>query len=533
MWNDYREKIGCIDPKLKHYFPDFMIISPGKTGTTWLASNLSLHPEIYVAKQKEVKYFCINWRKFDINWYLSNFVESQINSIKGEASPTYSILPSFAIKLISEVKPDLKLIFLMREPMARAWSHAKHNYRVRTVNFYNFQGNIEDVPTSKWIENFMHIFPYSQGDYLGILHRWLRFFPKKQFYVGFFESIEKEPQLLLSQIFKFLSVKQEIEPIMGNTLSTKINEGLFLSKTPELDKILRQLFQARTAKLVTFLKEEFGLDAPSEWQNTLLGTDNIKTAEQEETDVWLALALDKLSSTLEISYCRRAIDKNPNFSWSYHKLGNLLLKLGDTDQAITAYNSALKINPNSATFHLSLGDALAKKGLVSEANAHYQTAIELKPDLPLVQAELELMRSLKHIISRASSTQEEIYGPQNLFWGDVMIWHSQSPPQYPEWLEFELPQPQKWHGISIKPQQRHYERAPSTFTMMGSNDKQQWESLLSVSNYKWVSDNWQQWNFESSNEYKYYKMEILANSDNSNWLTVQRLGPIIDNIKSK
>jgi hypothetical protein len=32
-----------------------------------------------------------------------------------------------------------------------------------------------------------------------------------------------------------------------------------------------------------------------------------------------------------------------------------------------------------------------------------------------------------------------------------MIWHSQSPPQYPEWLEFELPQPQNWEGISIKP----------------------------------------------------------------------------------
>jgi tetratricopeptide (TPR) repeat protein len=241
-----------------------------------------------------------------------------------------------------------------------------------------------------------------------------------------------------------------------------------------------------------------------------------------------------------IAFYQQAIEQNPNFSWSYQKLGNALQKLGYIDEAIEAYNSALKIKPNSATFYLNLGDALSKKGFLDEAKSHYLSAIRLRPDSMLPRKKLakltlkyELKRSLKQITCHASSTLEEIYGPQNLFWGDVMIWHSQSPPQYPEWLEFELPQPQKWHGISIKPQQRHYERAPSTFTMMGSNDKQQWESLLSVSNYKWVSDNWQQWNFESSNEYKYYKMEILANSDNSNWLTVQRLGPIIDNIKSK
>ncbi|MCL2926303.1 MAG: tetratricopeptide repeat protein, partial [Trichodesmium sp. MAG_R04] len=159
-----------------------------------------------------------------------------------------------------------------------------------------------------------------------------------------------------------------------------------------------------------------------------------------------------------IASYRQVINQNQNFSWSYHKIGNVLLKLGDTEEAINAYNSALKIKPRSATSHLSLGDALEKKGSLDEAIAHYKTAVELKPDSLLPQkklAKLELRRSLKQITCHASSTLEEMYRAQNLFWGDVMIWHSQSPPQYPEWLEFELPQPQKWHGISIKPQQRH------------------------------------------------------------------------------
>ena len=237
-----------------------------------------------------------------------------------------------------------------------------------------------------------------------------------------------------------------------------------------------------------------------------------------------------------IASYRQAINQNPEFPWYHHQLGNALLKLGDLDEAIAAYKSALKINPNSATFHRSLGDALAKKGLTDEAHNYYQTAVKLKPDSLLSRKQLtklELRRSLKHIICRASSSMKEMLGPQNLFWGEPIVWHCQSPPKYPEWLEFELPQPQKWRGISIKPQQGHYKRSPSTFTMMGSNDKQEWESLLSVSNYKWSSDNWPQWNFEGQNEHKYYKMEIFANNGDPNFLTIQRLAPIIDNVHIK
>ena len=236
----------------------------------------------------------------------------------------------------------------------------------------------------------------------------------------------------------------------------------------------------------------------------------------------------------------QVIDKNSKFSWYYHKLGNTLLKLGNLEEAIVAYNSALKIKPNSATFHFSLGDALVEKGLLDEAASHYQTVIKLKPHSSIGQKKLaqlakdiELHRSLKQITCHASSTMEELYGPQNLFLGDLMIWHSQSPPEYPEWLEFELLKPQKWQGISIKPHQGHYERAPSTFTIMGSNDKQEWESLLSVSDYKWVSDNWHQWNFEPSDKYKYYKMEIFANNGHPDFLTIERLAPIIDNANIK
>src|SRR3954471_13604130 len=53
--------------------PDFLIIAPGKTGTTWLAANLRCHPAVFVPAVKEVKYFSSYCQWFDLDWYLDHF----------------------------------------------------------------------------------------------------------------------------------------------------------------------------------------------------------------------------------------------------------------------------------------------------------------------------------------------------------------------------------------------------------------------------------------------------------------------------
>jgi tetratricopeptide (TPR) repeat protein len=278
-------------------------------------------------------------------------------------------------------------------------------------------------------------------------------------------------------------------------------------------------------KLAEFLSSEFQVSIPHNWNNKHLEKEQMLTSPKSTIDNYLVL-------------------------------GNKLERQGKLEEAISMYYSALNYDPNFYRYYLQLGKALEQQAnssvisnhqrysLLDEVIGSYLVADILNPKIPWLKTKLgSLSNNLKalkesltaspefllQITCRASSTQEEIYGPQNLFWGHLMIWHSQSPPEYPEWLEFELPQPQKWKGISIKPQEGNHERSPSTFTIMGSNDKQEWEPLLSISDYKWISDNWQQWNFEGQNEYKYYKMEIWANTGNLQWLTLERLAPIIDN----
>src|SRR5262249_47817455 len=118
----YLQQPGIPYHKLSGLRPDFFVISPPKTGSSWLAANLGCHPGVFVPGIKEIKYFSSFYKWLDLNWYLDHFLPAA-GRLKGEASPSYAILPVERILLIRELFPKLKLIFLMREPMARAWSH--------------------------------------------------------------------------------------------------------------------------------------------------------------------------------------------------------------------------------------------------------------------------------------------------------------------------------------------------------------------------------------------------------------------------
>ncbi len=96
-------------------FPEFLIISPPKTGSTWLATRLRRHPELFVPDVKEIRYFSSLFKRLDLNWYLRHF-SSADGRVKGEASPSYCLLPVDRVRWILRLMPDVKLIFLMRRP---------------------------------------------------------------------------------------------------------------------------------------------------------------------------------------------------------------------------------------------------------------------------------------------------------------------------------------------------------------------------------------------------------------------------------
>jgi hypothetical protein len=261
------QQAGVPCHKLRALRPDFLVISPPKTGSTWLAECFRRHGQLYVPDIKEVKYFSSFFNALDLSWYLDQFAPAG-GRLKGEASPSYSLLPIERVRLIHRLMPDVKLIFLMRDPISRAWSHARHNFRYHEANFAGYHGAFDDVPTEQWCANFAHDWPLGSGDYLGQLQRWLAVFPREQIHVGFYESIGDRPEALLRELFSFLGVDGDVD-LSGYPLRERILEGLPAELPPALERALHGLLHERTVELVDFLEEQFDLEPPEAWKATL------------------------------------------------------------------------------------------------------------------------------------------------------------------------------------------------------------------------------------------------------------------------
>ncbi len=304
------EQPGVLPHKLPSLRPDYLIISPGKTGSTWLANKVRRHPQVFLPGQKELKYFSSFFQSLDLNWYLDQF-GSAAGRIKGEASPSYAVLPVQRIRRIRQLMPDVKLIFLMREPISRAWSHAKHCHRFRETNFASCTADFASITDRQWRDNLTHDWPLAHGDYLGQLRRWLSVFPREQFYVGFYESIARRPKSLLRDLFTFLDVDAEVD-LSAFNVSERVLVGQAGELSPQLARFVHQLLHERTRELACYLREQFDLEPPSEWDTTLeLADDSTSPAakkwvhpprqvtvfEREFDDSFLARVLDHEKTT--------------------------------------------------------------------------------------------------------------------------------------------------------------------------------------------------------------------------------------------
>lgn len=115
-----------------HEIPLFIIAGTQKSGSTVLAGYLAHHPNIAFAKKKELHFFdkITNYEK-GIAHYLDSFPPpNQSTLIFGEATPYY-LASKTSCERIAEYFPSVKMIIILREPIARAYS--EYQMKVRRI----------------------------------------------------------------------------------------------------------------------------------------------------------------------------------------------------------------------------------------------------------------------------------------------------------------------------------------------------------------------------------------------------------------
>ena len=117
---------GASDSSSPRRIPDFFIIGHHKSGTTALYEMLRRHPQIYMPALKEPRYFASDLRELfepvrtgrlphTLEEYLALFDGATPGQITGEASPSY-LRSTVAARKIAEVRPDARIIAILREP---------------------------------------------------------------------------------------------------------------------------------------------------------------------------------------------------------------------------------------------------------------------------------------------------------------------------------------------------------------------------------------------------------------------------------
>jgi Sulfotransferase family len=121
--------------------PTFLIIGTMKGGTTSLHSYLRQHPQVFMPERKELNFFLDeyagppidppeerNWSR-GLNWYERQFAGARHERAVGEASANYSRYPTYpgVAERIAEVVPEAKLVYLVRHPIDRVFSHYLHD----------------------------------------------------------------------------------------------------------------------------------------------------------------------------------------------------------------------------------------------------------------------------------------------------------------------------------------------------------------------------------------------------------------------
>ena len=85
------------------------------------------------------------------------------------------------------------------------------------------------------------------------------------------------------------------------------------------------------------------------------------------------------------------VAKRPNDGRAHYDLGNELSAVGELDEAVAHYTTALQIQPTFPEAHNNLGAALAKQGKLQEAIGHHMAALQLQATFPEAHNNLGLV----------------------------------------------------------------------------------------------------------------------------------------------
>lgn len=195
-----------------------------KCGTTALHNYLVRHPNIFSGFKKELHFFdnvSIDWRRPDYSLLSAMFPEQHEGQMRLDASPSYIYLP-YCLERLKGFNPQVRLIFIFRDPIQRAWSHwAQRTLKGRETLSFDEAILVESKRLASYCDGDIGYKEYAyldRGYYGHQLARALSVFPAEQILCLRSEDLSEDPVRVLSRVATHLGIASfpEVTPIWAN-----------------------------------------------------------------------------------------------------------------------------------------------------------------------------------------------------------------------------------------------------------------------------------------------------------------------------
>jgi hypothetical protein len=202
-------------PEAVRRLPDFIIGGAPRSGTSWLYALARRHPQIAMAEPivPEPKFFLVKelWQ-LGIDYYSEKwFASLPAGRVLGEKSTNYLESPEVAERIQCAL-PGVKLVFLLRNPVDRAYSNYLWSRQngLETETFERALA-LEEQRERDLAPHLRYARPhayFSRGLYAEHLVRFYDRFSREHILVLRYENVRRRPEDIAAAFHRFLGVTE-------------------------------------------------------------------------------------------------------------------------------------------------------------------------------------------------------------------------------------------------------------------------------------------------------------------------------------
>jgi hypothetical protein len=203
--------------------PNFFVIGAARSGTTALAEMLRQHPDVFLTQPKEPHFLAFAGQEVaftgngddqsvnraavtDVDAYLALYESAGGCAARGDASVSTLYYPRESLEALDRYFPDARLVAILREPSARAFSAFSY-LRVRGFEPCDDFRDALDLEAERAAAGWHHLWHYVEmGRYAGQLEPFVEELGPDRLQLLFYDDLCRDPAATVRRVFEFLGV---------------------------------------------------------------------------------------------------------------------------------------------------------------------------------------------------------------------------------------------------------------------------------------------------------------------------------------